>query len=282
MRILHRNNIIDLFVWVDSILPKELGSGYKLEKRVGRPPALAVSETITILLFCHFTAPQKLLKDIWKWAITNHSEDFYIPCYSKFVEHCHKAIPHLAILLHSTFDINAPIKLIDSTMLPVCRACRADIHKVAKGYAKWGKNHQGWWYGFKLHATCNLNGVLSGIVFTSANAADILQVPELLNDHPTIITVGDGGYNAKVMRNRVWQEYGCLLLAPPHPTQKKKLASNGQIMLLKSREKIECVFDYLKNHLSLVTSFPRSLNGYLLNYLRVLLGYQLQKVWGLI
>lgn len=76
MRILHRNDIIDLFVWVDSVLPKQLGSGYRLEKKVGRSPALVVSETITILLFCHFTAPQKLLKDIWKWAITNHSEDF--------------------------------------------------------------------------------------------------------------------------------------------------------------------------------------------------------------
>lgn len=167
-------------------------------------------------------------------------------------------------------------------MLPVCRNCRADSHKVAKDYAAWGKNHQGWWYGFKLHAACDLNGILSGISFTSANAADILQVPDLLNNSKTTIAVGDGGYNARVMRKKIWEDYGCLLLAPPHPKQNKKVASSGQIKLLQSREKIECVFDQLKNHLSLVTSFPRSLNGYLLNYLRILLGYQLQKIWRLI
>lgn len=282
MRILHKNNIIDLFVWVDDNLPKELGSASLiLNRKVGRPAHLTVSETITILLFSQLTSPQRLLKDVWRWAITNHSEDFRLPCYSKFVEHCHKAIPHLAHLLEQTFCIDAPIKLIDSTMLPVCRTCRADSHKVAKGYAAWGKNHQGWWYGFKLHALCDLNGMLCGILFTPANAADSQQIPKLIND-ATKILVGDGGYNARVMRAKMWREHRCLVLAPAHPKQKKKLTSKAQIVLLRAREKIECTFDYLKNHLNLVTSFPRSINGYLLNYLRNLLGYQIQKQAGLI
>lgn len=281
MRILHKNNIIDLFVWVDDNLPKELGSRSLSAKKNGRPAHLTVSETITIILFSHLTAPQKTLRDVWKWAITNHSEDFKLPCYSKFVEHCHKSIPHLAYLLEQTFDTDAPIKLIDSTMLPVCRTCRADSHKVAKGYATWGKNHQGWWYGFKLHALCDLKGNLCGILFTPANEADSQQILKLVND-TTKILVGDGGYNARLMREKIWKEYHCLLLAPPHPKQKKKLTSKAQIALLRAREKIECVFDYLKNHLNLVTSFPRSLNGYLLNYLRNLLGYQVRKQMGMV
>lgn len=276
MRILHKNNIIDLFVWVDDSLPKELGSGGLTIKKNGRPAYLTISETITILLFSHLTAPQKTLMDVWKWAITNYSEDFKLPCYSKFVEHCHRSIPHLAYLLEQTFNTNAPIKLIDSTMLPVCRTCRGKAHKVAKGYAAWGKNHQGWWYGFKLHAMYDLDGNLCGILFAPANEADSTQVIKLIND-TTKILVGDGGYNARVMREKIWKEYHCLLLAPPHPKQKKKLTSKAQIALLRVREKIECVFDYLKNHLHLVTSFPRSINGYLLNYLRNLLGYQVCK-----
>lgn len=281
MRILHKNNIIDLFVWVDDNLPKELGSGSLLTKRTGRPAHLTVSETITILLFSHLTAPQKTLIDVWKWAITNHSEDFKLPCYTKFVEHCHKAIPHLAYLLERTFNTNAPIKLIDSTMLPVCRTCRADSHKVAKGYAAWGKNHQGWWFGFKLHALCDFDGNLCGILFTPANETDSQQMPKLI-DKATKIVVGDGGYNARIMREKIWKEYHCFVLAPPHPKQRKKLTSKVQIALLRAREKIECVFDYLKNHLNLVTSFPRSINGYLLNYLRNLLGYQMRKQMGIV
>ena len=147
MRILQKHNIIDLFVWVDDSLPKELRYSRKISvngcRKVGRPAALSVSEIITILLFSNLTAPQKLLKDGGRWAITNHNDDFKIPCYSKFVEHCHKAIPHMERLLKELLVSDANLRFIDSTMLPVCRQCRADNHKVAKGYADWGKNHQG-------------------------------------------------------------------------------------------------------------------------------------------
>ena len=285
MRILHKNNIIDLFVWVDDSLPKELRYSRKLGnnncRKVGRPAALSVSETITILLFSNLTAPQKLLKDVWKWAITNHSDDFKVPCCSKFIEHCHKAIPHMERLLKELLVSDANLRFIDSTMLPVCRQCRADNHRVAKDYANWGKNHQGWWYGFKLHAAIDEHGNLAAIWFTPANEADSQQIPKLVDDN-TDVAVGDGGYNAEVMRRHMWRDHKCYVLAPPHPKQNKKLSRKIQIELLKAREKIECVFDYLKNHLNLVTSFPRSINGYFLNYLRNLLGYQIGKLMGLI
>jgi hypothetical protein len=289
MRILQKHNIIDIFVWVDDSLPKELryssksvikGSGSS-NRKVGRPAALSVSEIITILLFSNLTAPQRLLKGIWKWAITNHNDDFKLPCYSKFVECCHRAIPHMGRLLKELLISDASLRFIDSTILPVCRRCRADGHKVAKGYADWGKNHQGWWYGFKLHAAIDEKGNLAAIWFTPANAADSQQIPKLVDDN-TDIAVGDGGYNADVMRRHMWRDHKCFILAPPHPKQNKRLALNIEIDLLKAREKIECVFDYLKNNLNLVTSFPRSIKGYLLNYLRNLLGYQVGKMMGVI
>lgn len=289
MRILQKHNIIDIFVWVDDSLPKELRYSSKSvikgsrssNRKVGRPAALSVSEIITILLFSNLTAPQRFLKDIWKWAITNHNDDFKLPCYSKFVECCHRAIPHMERLLKELLVSDASLRFIDSTMLPVCRRCRADSHKVAKGYADWGKNHQGWWYGFKLHAAIDEKGNLAAIWFTPANAADSQQIPKLVDDN-TDIAIGDGGYNADVMRRHMWRDHKCFILAPPHPKQNKRLALNIEIDLLKAREKIECVFDYLKNHLNLVTSFPRSIKGYLLNYLRNLLGYQVGKMMGVI
>ena len=70
--------------------------------------------------------------------------------------------------------------------------------------------------------------------------------------------------------------FGTFILAPPHPKQKKKLISQWQHLLLKARPKIETMFDYLKEHLYLVSSFPRSIMGYLFHYLRVLLAYQMK------
>jgi hypothetical protein len=269
MRTLQKQHIVDVFVWVDDSLPKQLPS-----PKGGRPAKLSASETVTILLFSSLTAPQKLLKNVWRWAYTNHSDDFNLPAYSKFVEHCHKALPALCWLLEQTMDSGAELRFIDGTMLEVCRLVRADRHKVAKGVAAFGKNWQGWHYGFKLHAACNPKGQLAAVHFTPANENDGQQIPHLVND-ATGVAVGDGGYTAQVMRRKMWREHGCFILTPPHPTQKKKILAKWQLTLLHARPKIECVFDYLKQHLHLQTSFPRSVQGYALHYVRTILAYQL-------
>jgi len=180
-------------------------------------------------------------------------------------------------LIEQTLVSDTPLRFIDSTMLPVCRIVRANRHKVARSVATFGKNHQGWHYGFKLHAACNPTGRLAAITFTPASVSDSQQIPYLVND-ATAIAVGDGGYTASVMRRKIWREHGCFVLSPPHPSQKKQLSAPWQRLLLQARPKIETVFDYLKEHLLLVTSFPRSVNGYAVHYLRTILAYQLMRV----
>jgi len=162
---------------------------------------------------------------------------------------------------------------MDSTMLPVCRLVRADRHRVAKAIAAFGRNWQGWHYGSKLHAACNARGQLAAVYFTSANENAVQQMPHPVNDQ-TNVAVGNGGYTAQVMRRKMWREYGCFVLSPPHPTQKKQILAGWQLTLLHAQPKIEAVFDYLKEHLLLVTSFPRSVNGYAVHYIRTLLACQ--------
>jgi hypothetical protein len=59
MRTLQREHIVDVFVWVDDSLPKQLPN-----PKGGRTPKLSTSETVTILLFSSLTAPQRPLKNI--------------------------------------------------------------------------------------------------------------------------------------------------------------------------------------------------------------------------
>lgn len=165
-------------------------------------------------------------------------------------------------------------------MLPVCKIVRADHHKVAKAAASFGKNHQGWHYGFKLHAMVNKEGNLAGFYFTQASSHDAQALPFLIRERMKRIIVGDTAYNASVMRNKIWKRNNSFVLAYPHPKQKKKITSKWQSMLLRARPKIECMFDYLKNHLNLITSFPRSINGYFFNYLRTLVAYQFMVMVG--
>ena len=75
------------------------------------------------------------------------------------------------------------------------------------------------------------------------------------------------------MQRRLWKRYKTIVIAPPHHTQKKKLATDWQLLLLHLRPKIEATFGKLKEQQFLVTSFPKSVKGYFLHYIRVLLGY---------
>lgn len=272
MRLLRAHHITNLVAVVDSFLPRE-----DVNPLGGRPVILHNNEVIALLVFSSLVAPQRTLTGIYRYAQTHYYRKFNLPAYSSWMRKCHQALPSMYYILDQLLVKDASLRFIDSTMLPVCRLVRSDRHKVAKGVADYGKNHQGWWYGFKLHAACNEKGQLAAIHFTSANESDSQQIPHLVNDMTTI-AVGDGGYTASVMQRKMWREHQAYILSPPHPKQTRKLLERWQLLLLQARPKIECTFDYLKEHLLLVTSFPRSVHGYAVHYIRTLLTYQL--MWG--
>lgn len=267
MLFLQSHHIVDLYYWVDKELPTQI---YK----TGRPPLLQKSEIITILIWNTIVLKQKTLSDVHSFMKTYHSHDFHLPKYSAFMNHCHQALPQMLLLLDQLLSATEAVRLMDSTMLPVSKPHRADRHKVAKGIAKFGKNWQGWHYGFKLHASVSLDGRLCGLAFTPANIYDAQIMPNILNQHCTI-AVGDTLYGARVMGRIIYENYGTAIVAPPWPSQKKKLATDYQLYLLNQRAKVECVFDYLKEHMHLTSSFPRSVEGYVLHYVRILLSYQI-------
>lgn len=269
---LRSHHIIDLFVLVDDLLPNQ-------EKaKGGRPNLMADSELITALVWNSLKVKSKNLKDLHQWLNDYHSDDFpKIPKYNGFIEQCQRIIPQLILVIQSLLHDKAAIRFMDSTMLEVCKLQRADDHKICKGLAKFGKNWQGWHFGFKLHASIDVEGRLCGLAISPADTHDSRAEPFLLNKH-TKLAVGDGTYGGKAMNDHIFEQYGTIVIAPPHPKQNKKLMTKWQQFFLNMRSKIECTFDYLKNHLGLVSSFPRSPKGYLFHWLRIILGYQMMKV----
>ena len=273
MLFLYKHNIIDLYSFVDDILINE-----EDKKTIGRPRLMSDSEIITALIWNTVISKQMTLKDLHNHILIYHKDDFpQIPKYNAFLNRCHLLTPKCFEILSVILDTDAQTRIMDSTMLPVCKYERVDDHKVAKNIAQFGKNHQGWHYGFKLHASINLDGKLSQLALTPANVHDAQMIPKLLNEK-CCVAVGDSIYGASVMRKHIWERYGTVIISPPHWKQKKKIATPWQIDLLNIRSKIESVFDYLKNHLNLVTSFARSINGYIVHYVRILLSYQIMAI----
>lgn len=263
-------DLVTLYTIIDDAV-KEINNGSSA--KVGRPSVLTDSELIAILVYNTLFLRQKNLKDILIFIDKYHNYDFpRLPKYTAFIEHIHRVLPLMFTVLSFSLA-RSEINFADSTMLEVCKLARADNHKVAKNIAKFGKNHQGWHYGFKLHASIDSKGLFSSFCFSGAEMYDAQMLPVLLKEYMKII-VGDSHYGASVMRKIIWEKFHTIIITPPHWKQKTKIATLWQNALLNMRSKIESVFDILKEHLHLVTSFPRSIKGYFVHYARVLLSYQ--------
>jgi Transposase DDE domain len=277
MHALQKQHIVDLFVWVDDALASLPQTKEKEVSKGGRPPALHDSELLTILIWDGLTEPHKTLKAVYSWIRRDYGDCFpRLPKYQNFVAHCHRFTPSHGLAA----AVVAPLR----RRATLCRQYHVGSvqkppshHKVARAVAAWGKNWQGWHYGFKLHASIDRLGNLTGICFTPASGYDAQSMEQLVKG-ATRLLVGDSHYGASPMRKRLWKKYGILVVAPPHYKQRKKLMSDLQFLLLNMRSKIEATFDYLKEHMHLVSSFPRSVNGYAVHYLRTLLGYQVGRV----
>jgi hypothetical protein len=271
---LQPHHIVDVFVVIDDTVIQPA------KPKGGRPVHLQNSELITLLIWnCLTSVRQRTLKDIHNWVLLYHRRDFpNLPTYGAFVAHAHRVLPELVRLLGELL-VPARIQFVDSTKLPVCRNHRAKGYKTAQGLADWGKNWQGFWFGFKLHLAINAQGQISGLAFTPGNVYDGQVVTRLVRPE-TKVVVGDSHYGDKIARTKLWQHHGIIVVAPPHYKQTTYLMARWQEVLLNWRAKIECTFDYLKEHLPLVSSFPRSVNGYLLHYVRILLGYQMLACGG--
>ena len=92
--------------------------------------------------------------------------------------------------------------------------------------------------------------------------------------------MGNSHYGVGHWRQKLWDRHRVRVVAPPHYSQKQKLMTRADSRLLRTRSKIEAVFGLLKTKHCLVTSYPRSIRGYLAHYLRSLLGYQLGRLWA--
>ena len=179
-------DITTLYIVVDDCLPQQ-------PRNPGRPSALSDSEMITLLVWCTVLLRSRTIKDMYEFIKLYHQRDFpSLPDYSSFVRHCSRLNPLLSILLRNSLQQDTRIQFVDSTMLQVCKIVRANGHRVAKGAADFGKNHQGWHYGFKLHAMVNEKGQLCGFHFTPASFHDAQALPFLIRGTLKRIIVGDG------------------------------------------------------------------------------------------
>lgn len=166
------------------------------------------------------------------------------------------------------------LKYTDATDIPVCLAKNATKHKTMKGLAGWGYSGKGFYFGLKMTMTRDDNGRMLGLKFTAPNKND-RDIFREINKEIDGIIVADAGYVSKQLERDMYIEGKRWILIKPYKTM-KKLAEAWQLELYNRRFRIEFDFRSLKLFHGLVSSMPRSVDGYISNYLLALTSFVLR------
>ncbi len=244
----------------------------KYEKTTGRKLKIGIPQTITLALYKQTQGiPTK--KSIWN--------DFkkILKCSYKTLAVNMNRYSVLALLILKTFFKNNqqnshPIKHTDSTDIPVCLNKNAKHHKTMRGLSNWGHSGKGWFYGLKLHLTEDLDRSILSIAFSRGNVSDKKMFMKLNKDLNGIF-VADAGYVSEKLEKEFYRENKRILFAKPRKNMKKMITS-WQEKLYNTRMIIELQFRNLKMFHGLITSLPRSINGYFANYIYSILAYALK------
>lgn len=243
---------------------------FKYENTTGRTLSLTLIETITLSLYKQ-TQSIATKKALWK--------DFNLSCsYKTLVVNMNRCALIAFVILMRILRENRSdshwLKHTDSTDIPVCLNKNARNHKTMYGLAQWGHSGKGWFYGVKLHITTDLKRNLLSIAFSSGNG-DERKLFLKLNKDLKGIFVADAGYTSEKLEKEFYRENERILFAKPRANM-KKIITGFQKKLYDTRMLIELNFRSLKMFYGLATSLPRSINGYLGNYIYSILAYALR------
>lgn len=195
--------------------------------------------------------------------------------YPKFVDAINRSAKYLsrivtALLSFARKDAHL-VKFTDATDIPVCLNKNAKRHRTMDGLAAWSKTGKGWFYGLKLHLSADLHGTVLAVKFTPGNSDD-RAIFRKMNAKIRGLFVADAGYVSSDLARTFHREGERVLIAAVRANM-RKVATAWQIELLNLRMRVEIHFRVLKLCYGLVTSFPRSIDGYLTHYLSAVSAY---------
>lgn len=244
----------------------------KYEKIKGRKLAISLIDTITLALYKQASS-RTTKKSLW-----NDFKKSLKCSYKTLVVNINKCALIALIVLQKILRLNGwsshPVKHTDSTDIPVCLNKNAKYCKTMHGLAEWGHSGKGLYYGLKLHLTQDLNRKILAVSFSPASKSDRAGFVNL-NKNLDGIFIADAGYVSKNLEKEFHIEHRRILFAKPRKNM-KKVITFFQKKLYDTRMTVELNFRNLKMLYGLITSLPRSINGYFANYVHSILAYVLR------
>lgn len=168
--------------------------------------------------------------------------------------------------LSSFFNEHENYYVVDSMPLEVCknsrasrsRICKEQLHSFPdKGFCASQKMY---YYGYKLHAICSINGVFQSLDITPASVHDIKYVKEIKSQLSDCTLIGDRGYISAEIQLDLFQTVKINLQTPMRKNQNDY--QKQTYIFRKSRKRIETLFSQLCDQFMIRRNYAKSFEGF--------------------
>ena len=240
----------------------------KLENKtdVGRKQKMSDLEVVALSLTAEFMSidsENSLFKEIDKQQIPNLIER------SQFNKRRRKLFLFLEDVrtkLASRFLEFEDYFIVDSMPLEICKfsrhrrikICKNDFETApSKGFCA---SQDNWFYGYKLHGVCSINGIFHSLDITKAEVHDVHFLKNIKKQMSDCVLLGDKGYLSQSMQLDLFQTVNIKLETPKRANQKDYRPQ--PYIFRKSRKRIETLFSQLCDQFRIRNNYANTFEGF--------------------
>ncbi len=166
--------------------------------------------------------------------------------------------------LSSKFSTFTDVFIVDSTPIAICKMSRANRSEICStatikpsfGYCAAQKTR---YFGYKLHAVCDKNGIFHSYDFTPANVHDVNYLNDIKHYFENCLLIGDRGYISKDLQIDLFNHSNINLSVPMRKNQHDFVAFSKTKS--KVRKRIETAISQLNGQFNIHINLAKSFQG---------------------
>ncbi|QBN19037.1 IS982 family transposase [Flavobacterium nackdongense] len=259
------SNIVKKYLRVLEVI-SSLNCELEFKTGVGRKHKMSDLEIVALSLTAEFMSidsENSLFKEINKQQIPNLIDR------SQFNKRRRKLfffLEEVRLKLASHFLEFENYFIVDSMPLEICKFARHNRIKIckkdfetapSKGFCASQNN---WFYGYKLHGVCSINGVFHSLDITKAEVHDVNFLKNIKEQMSDCVVLGDRGYLSESIQLDLFQTVNIKLETPKRTNQKDYTPQ--PYVFRKSRKRIETLFSQLCDQFKIRNNYAKSFEGF--------------------
>ena len=175
-------------------------------------------------------------------------------------------IEKIRVIFSEKFNQYEDYFVVDSMPLEACKLARSTRSKICKedfysapdrGFCA---SQQMYFYGYKLHAVCSVQGVFKSVDITKASVHDIHYLKDVKHQLANCVLLGDRGYLSKEQQLDLFETAKIRLETPMRINQDNYVKQ--PYIFRKSRKRIETLFSQLCDQFMIRRNYAKSFLGF--------------------